>query len=153
MPKRLLAREVMTKEVVTVGPKMPVKEAAQVLTENKIGGAPVVDDSGALIGIISESDLILRDVKLHFPNYISFLDSIIYLESLNKFEEQLKKAVGAKVKDVMTQEVETLADDATVEDIATLMVARDIDRVPIMKDLQLVGIVTKGNIVRILGRE
>lgn len=153
MPKRLLAREVMTKEVVTVGPKMPVKEAAQVLTENKIGGAPVVDDSGALIGIISESDLILRDVKLHFPNYISFLDSIIYLESLNKFEEQLKKAVGAKVKDVMTREVETLADDATVEDIATLMVARDIDRVPIMKDLQLVGIVTKGNIVRILGRE
>jgi len=153
MPKKRLAREIMTREVVTVGPGTPVTEAAKILSQNNIGGAPVVDDSGALVGIISESDLILRDVKLHFPTYIHFLDSIIYLESLNKFEEQLKKAVGAKVKDVMTTEVETVASDATVEDIATLMVDKDIDRIPIIKDSSVVGIVTKGNIIRLLGRE
>ena len=153
MPKQRLAREVMTSEVVTVGPNTPVTEAAQTLSKNSIGGAPVIDDNGVLVGIISESDLILRDVKLHFPNYISFLNSIIYLESLNKFEEQLKKAVGAKVKDVMTREVETVTGDATVEDVATLMVEQDIDRVPVIKDLQVVGIITKGNIVRLLGRE
>lgn len=153
MPKKRLAREIMTREVVTVGPGTPVTEAAKILSQNNIGGAPVVDDNGALVGIISESDLILRDVKLHFPTYIHFLDSIIYLESLNKFEEQLKKAVGAKVKDVMTTEVETVASDATVEDIATLMVDKDIDRIPIIKDSSVVGIVTKGNIIRLLGRE
>jgi len=153
MPKKRLAREIMTREVVTVGPGTPVTEAAKILSQNSIGGAPVVDDNGALVGIISESDLILRDVKLHFPTYIHFLDSIIYLESLNKFEEQLKKAVGAKVKDVMTTEVETVASDATVEDIATLMVDKDIDRIPIIKDSSVVGIVTKGNIIRLLGRE
>ncbi len=153
MPKQRLAREVMTSEVVTVSPRTPVTEAAKTLSENHIGGAPVVDNNGALIGIISESDLILRDVKLHFPNYISFLDSIIYLESLSKFEEQLKKAVGAKVKDVMTTEVQTVTGDATVEDVATLMVDKDIDRVPVIEGSQVIGIITKGNIVRLLGRE
>ena len=153
MPKQRLAQEIMTREVVTVGPGTPVTEAAQILSENNIGGAPVVNENGALIGIISESDLILRDVKLHFPTYIHFLDSIIYLESLNKFEEQLKKAVGAKVKDVMTTDVETVTGNATVEDVATLMVDKDIDRVPVIKDSQVIGIITKGNIVRLLGRE
>lgn len=153
MPKQRLAREVMTSEVVTVSPGTPVTEAAHTLSEKSIGGAPVVDDNGVLVGIISESDLILRDVKLHFPNYISFLNSIIYLESLNKFESQLKKAVGAKVKDVMTKEVETVTGDATVEDVATLMVDKDIDRVPVIKGSQVIGIITKGNIVRLLGRE
>ena len=153
MPKQRLTREVMTSEVVTVSPGTPVTEAAKILSENHIGGAPVVDKNGALIGIISESDLILRDVKLHFPNYISFLDSIIYLESLSKFEEQLKKAVGAKVKDVMTTEVHTVTGDETVEDVATLMVDKDISRVPVVQDSQVIGIITKGNIVRLLGRE
>ncbi len=153
MPKQRLAREVMTSEVVTVSPGTPVTEAAKTLSENHIGGAPVVDNNGALIGIISESDLILRDVKLHFPNYISFLDSIIYLESLSKFEEQLKKAVGAKVKDVMTTGVQTVTGDETVEDVATLMVDKDISRVPVVQDSRVIGIITKGNIVRLLGRE
>lgn len=153
MPKTRLAREIMAREVVTLTPDMPVSEAAKVLSENRIGGAPVVDSEGKLMGIISESDLIVQDVRLHFPTYISFLDSYIYLESLTKFEAQLKKAVGARVSDVMTIDVVTVSGDATVEDIATLMVDKDIDRIPVVDNSSVVGIVTKGNIVQTLGRD
>lgn len=153
MPKTRLASEIMTKEVITLDADMSVKNAAKVLSKNKIGGAPVVDGIGTLVGIVSESDLIVQDVKLHFPTYIHFLDSYIYTESLAKFEAQLKKAVGATVKDVMSTDVVTVTSDATVEDIATIMVAKDIDRVPVVADSRVIGIITKGNIVQTLGRD
>ncbi len=143
----------MTREVVTLRPGMSVTDAAKVLSGQEIGGAPVVDSGGKLVGIISESDLIVQDIRLHFPTYIHFLDSYIYLESLAKFEETLKKAVGATVGDVMTADVFTVTGDSTVEDIATLMIEKDIDRVPVVDDSQVVGIITKGNIVKILGRD
>lgn len=153
MPKTRLAREIMTREVVTLRPGMSVTDAAKVLSGQEIGGAPVVDSGEKLVGIISESDLIVQDIRLHFPTYIHFLDSYIYLESLAKFEETLKKAVGATVGDVMTADVFTVTGDSTVEDIATLMIEKDIDRVPVVDDSQVVGIITKGNIVKILGRD
>jgi CBS domain-containing protein len=153
MPKTRLAREIMTREVVTLSPDTSVTEAAKILADKGIGGAPVVDENGSLVGIISESDLIVRDVKLHFPTYIHFLDSYIYLESLSKFEAQLRKAVGARVADVMSEHVDTVTGDATVEDVATLMINKDIDRVPVVKDSRVVGIITKGNIVQTLGRD
>ncbi len=58
--------------------------------------------SGRLVGIVTQGDLVALDADLHFPYYIQFLDSLIYLESRHKFEERLRKAVGAFVKDVMT---------------------------------------------------
>ena len=106
-----------------------------------------------MVGIVSESDLIVQDIRLHFPTYIHFLDSYIYLESLAKFEDTLKKAVGATVKDVMTTDVVTIKGDATVEDLATLMVDKEIDRIPVLKDSLIVGIVTKSNLVQLLGRD
>ena len=84
----------MERDVVTVRPDMAVKEFAELLREKTIGGMPVVDEEGRLVGIVTEGDLMALDADLHFPHYIQFLDSVIYLESARKFEERLKKAVG-----------------------------------------------------------
>jgi CBS domain-containing protein len=149
----ILARDIMTRKVVTLGPEDSVTKAAKTLAERHIGGAPVLDEEGRLIGMISESDLIIQDIKLHFPTYLQFLDSYIYVGSLAKFERELRKAVGAKVKDVMTRDVFTTTPDATVQDIATLMVDENISRIPVVEDSLVVGVVTKGDLVKSLGRD
>ncbi|NCO66511.1 MAG: hypothetical protein COW32_11190 [Candidatus Aquicultor secundus] len=150
---RQKAKDIMTGGLVTFTKDTPVKEATEVLVKRNIGGAPVVDDEGGLIGIVSESDLIMQDVRFHFPTYIQLLDGYIYLpRSLERFEEEFKKAVGAKVGDVMTTEVITTNEDASLEDIATLMVDKGISRVPVMSDGKVVGIITKGDIVKAISK-
>lgn len=150
---RKTAKNIMTKNPITFTPTMSVKEAAKILAEKDIGGAPVLDNNGRLVGIVTESDLIVQDVRLRFPTYIELLDGYLYLPgSLEHFEEEFKKAIGAEVADVMTMEVITVDEGTSIEDIATLMVEEDIGRVPVMSGDRVVGIVTKGDIVRAISR-
>ncbi|HEB13058.1 MAG TPA: CBS domain-containing protein [Actinobacteria bacterium] len=145
------ARDIMTNQVVALKPEQTVTEAAKILSEKRIGGAPVLKN-GSLIGIVSESDLIIQDVKLHFPTYIQLLDSYIYLGSLTKFEATLRKAVAVKVKDIMTENVKTIGPDAPLEDVATIMADEDINILPVMEGKEVIGIITKSDIVKSLSR-
>lgn len=146
-------RDVMTKDVIVFKKDTPVKEAAEQLSKASVGGAPVVDDEGNLIGIVTDGDLIMQDVKLHFPTYVQLLDGYIYVPgSLQRFENEFRKAIGATVKDVMTEEAITTEEDATIEDVATIMVEQDVSRLPVVSDGKLIGIITKGDLVRAIGR-
>lgn len=144
----MLAKDIMTEEVITVKRQDTIKDVAKILSNNKISGLPVVDDEGKIIGIITEQDLIIRDKKLHFPNYIYLLDSIIYLESLSEFEEEFKKMIGTKVKEVMTEEVISVEVDTATDEIVELMIDNKINRVPVVDNGELVGIVSRGDVVR-----
>lgn len=147
----LKVKDVMSREVFVLSPSTPVKEAAKLLAEKKIGGAPVVEGD-KLVGIVSEADLIMQDVKIHFPTYLHLLDGFIYLESLKKFETELKKAVGAKVEDLMTKDVICTDEEASVEEVATLMVEEGISRLPVTKEGKVVGMVTKGDLVKAISQ-
>jgi len=150
--KKVVA-DLMIKKVLTFRKDTPVKEAAVQLSKANVSGAPVIDDEGKLIGIVTDGDLIMQDVKLHFPTYVQLLDGYIYLpKSLQRFENEFKKAIGATVGEVMTENVVTTTEDATVEDVATLMVEKDISRLPVITDEKLVGIITKGDLVRAIGK-
>ncbi|MDO8886021.1 CBS domain-containing protein [Candidatus Oleimmundimicrobium sp.] len=146
--KNMKAKDIMEANVITIHENTSVKEAAQILLDNKIGGAPVVDDDGDVVGMVTEDDLIMRDVKLNFPTYLHFLDGYIYLGSLKKFEEGLKKAVGAKVKEVMSENIICVNEDDSVKDAATILVDKKIGRVPVLKGKKLVGIITKADIMK-----
>jgi len=143
--------DVMERNVVTVHPEMTVKEFAELLREKKIGGTPVVDAEGRLTGIVTEGDLMALDADLHFPHYIQFLDSVIYLETAKKFEERLKKAVAATVADIMTTHVESVHPDDPVRKAATLMAEHGFDRVPVEDDGLVVGIVTRHDVLKVIG--
>lgn len=145
-------KDVMSWDVKTVTVETAVKEAARLMTEGDIGALPVVDDTGNLVGMVTESDLIMQDVKVHFPTYFQLLDGFVYLGSISKFEERLKRAVAAKVGDVMTTDLSTVSADADVEEVATMMVDRDISRVPVLENGKLIGIITKHDIVRAISR-
>lgn len=146
------AKDIMTTNVITVEPEMTVKEVSKLLSEHQISGAPVMED-GEIIGIISDGDLINQGRKIEFPNYVYLLDSILYLESFKKFETNLKKMIGAKVRDVMTKDVITVDPETTVDDVATILAEEDIKRVPVTKDKELVGVISRGDIVAYLGED
>lgn len=145
-------REIMSADVKTVAPDTTVKEAAQLMVESDIGALPVLGDEGHLVGMVTEGDLIMQDVRVHFPTYFQLLDGFVYLGSITKFEHQLKKAVAARVSDVMTSDLVTVSGGADIEDVATIMVDRDISRVPVVEEDRLVGIITKHDIVRAISR-
>jgi CBS domain-containing protein len=145
-------KDIMKTDVVSIGPEATVEELAHLLAAKHLGGVPVVDTSGQLVGIVTQGDLVALDADLHFPYYIQFLDSLIYLESRHKFEERLRKAVGAYVKDVMTAEVHTVAPDDSVRRVATLMSRHKINRIPVVDtDGKLVGIVGRHEVLTTIG--
>ena len=147
----LLARDVMVKKVITINKNASVAELSELLIKNKISGVPVVDDSGKLVGIATEGDLIVRDADLHFPRYFKLLDSIIYLESLNKFKRNLRKYLGTKVEDVMTSKIKIVKEDTPVNVVANIMIRDNVNRVPVLdNDGNLVGIITRADIVKLM---
>lgn len=146
----LTARDIMTPDPTTVTGDLSVTDAARLMVEKRVGALPVVEGT-RLVGIVSESDLIMQDVKVEFPTYLHLLDGfIMYPPATARFESELKKAVGATVEDVMTDDPVTVQTSTTVSDLATLMVERDVSRVPVLEGETLVGIVSKSDIVRSL---
>ncbi|SDK95386.1 CBS domain-containing protein [Natronincola ferrireducens] len=144
----MLAKDIMTKEVIRVKKDSTVEEVIKLVLEHNISGLPVVDDENNVIGIITEGDLIYRSKKLHIPTYFTLLDSYIFLENPQNLEAQLKKMVGYKVKDVMTSKVIMVDLEETIEEIATLMSEKNINRVPVVKEGKLMGIVSRRDIIK-----
>ncbi|MHB8170612.1 MAG: CBS domain-containing protein [Thermincolia bacterium] len=144
------AKDIMTTELITVNPEATVEDVAKLLSQHKISGVPVVDEGGKLVGIVSEGDLIIRNKELHVPLAISILGGVIWLEDIKKFEEELRKAVAVKVAEIMTTEVYTVDEEADTRQIATLMADKKVNRVPVLRAGQMVGIVSRGDIVRSL---
>jgi CBS domain-containing protein len=141
------ARDLMVSPVVTVQPSASVKEVAKLLLEQGISAVPVVDDQGKLVGVVSEGDL------LHRPEIGSERRRSWWLLGLTDEETlaaEYVKAHAHKVADVMTRKVITAATDASLHELATLMEANAIKRVPIVEDGRLVGIVSRANLVRAL---
>ncbi|MFM2303962.1 MAG: hypothetical protein RLZZ135_1372, partial [Cyanobacteriota bacterium] len=100
MPKTVA--ELMNRDVLTVLPTTPLSEAIKILVNRQISGLPVVDESGKLVGVISESDLMWREKGLDRPPYIMLLDSVIYLQNPAKHDRDLHKVLGQTVGEVMT---------------------------------------------------
>ncbi len=88
----LTAQDIMTREVITVGEDATVRELATLFLTKNISGAPVVDAAGRVIGVVTESDLIFQNKKVHLPTAVAILDAFIFLESPGKTEKELKRS-------------------------------------------------------------
>jgi CBS domain-containing protein len=148
----LTAADIMQTNVVTVRSDASVQELAELLARKKISGVPVVDDENRVVGVVSEGDLVALDADIHFPHYIQFLDSVIFLESMKKFDERLRKAAAAEVGQIMTTDVETVQKNTSIEEAATLMTDKGINRLPVVDGDVLVGIVTRADLVKAMAR-
>ena len=141
-------KDIMTKEVITVKPEMTIEELARLFTKHDISGAPVVDEAGGLIGIVTENDLIKMEQRLHIPTIITIFDAVIYLGSSKKFEDDLKRMAATRVSDIYKRDVITITENTTLEEVATIMCEKDIHHLPVVKKGKLMGIVGKKDVVR-----
>jgi CBS domain-containing protein len=140
-------RELMTTEVITFRPDDKVEDAMRVLVDRNVDAAPVVDADGNLVGLLSNSDLIVQESELHFPTVLSFLAATIEIGQKH-FEDDLRKALGSKVGEVMSSKPVTITPDETIERAATLMHEKDVSRLPVVTDGKLVGIVSRNDVLR-----
>lgn len=149
MPRMTPVRQVMTTDVVTFTPDDNVQEAMAAMVERHIDGAPVLDGDGRVVGMLTTGDLIVQESQLHFPTVISILGANLELPSSKKrFDEDIRRALGASVGEVMTEGPETVGEDDTLERAATLMHDHDVSRLPVVRGEMLVGIISRTDIVR-----
>ena len=146
----LYASDIMTTQVITVKKETSLKDLAKLLYDAHINGVPVVDDDGALLGVICESDLIRNNRKLHIPTVVAMFDAVFYIENPKNFEKEIQRMNAATVEDLYTKEVVTVNEKTPVEDIATIMAEKKIYTIPVMDRDRLVGIIGKADLIRTL---
>lgn len=146
----LKAKEIMTADVVTVTPETSVTDLARLLASKNIGGAPVVDADGRLLGVVTENDLIDQTKKIHIPTVITILDSLIFLESPDKMEKDIRKFAGSTVADIYSKKPVTVDEETPLDELATIMAEKKVHTIPVMRGEVLVGIIGKGDIIKTL---
>lgn len=143
----LRAKDIMTKEVITVSPTTTIEELARVLMKNQISGAPVVDEAGNLIGIVTENDLITQNKRLHIPTILRLFDAFIPLGT-SRLEKEIKKITATTVVEVCTKKVITVEPETPLDEIATIMTEKKIHLIPVVKEGKIVGIIGKRDIIK-----
>ena len=146
----LKAKDIMTKEVITVYPDTEIIQAANLLLDKHISGLPVVDKEGRLKGIICQSDLMAQQRKIPLPSFFILLDGTIPLTPSRHIEKEVKKMAAITVSEAMTPNPITVDPETILEDIATLMVKNNIHTLPVLDRGWLVGIIGKEDILRTL---
>ncbi len=144
------AKDIMTRDVVTVTPETGVTEIAKLLLEKHFNGIPVVGRNGALVGIVCQSDLIAEQKKLPLPSVFTILDSFIPIHSPGKTEREVQKIAAMKASDAMSPKPLTIGPEAGMEEVAEIMVNRGFHTIPVMEGGKLVGIIGKSDVLRTL---
>jgi CBS domain-containing protein len=143
--------EVMTSPVFSVRPETPLQEAVTILSGHHISGLPVLEESGALVGELSEKDLMVRESGFDAGPYVMFLDAVIYLRNPLQWSKQVHQVLGSTVGDVMSSEVHTCAPSTSLPAAARLLNDRRIQRLFVVNDAgTMVGVLTRGDVVRAL---
>lgn len=154
----LKVKQIMSRPVITVDPSTLVKDASALLAEKNISGVPVVE-GGKLVGIFSEADVLRsikitkKDMRLIYPSVssigIAFQEEVTQREIIEAYNEIGRKAV----REVMSRDVETVGPEMTINDIIMKMVQKGISRLPVIDKGTIVGIVTRGDVIRGLALE
>jgi CBS domain-containing protein len=141
------AKDIMTRDVISVSPDLEITQAAQILLENGINGLPVIRGT-KLVGILCQSDLIAQQKNLPMPSLFTLLDGIIPLGSTKNFEKAIKKMAATTVAEAMTPDPVTVNPGTEIQDIATLMIDKNFHTIPVTDNGELVGIIGKEDILK-----
>jgi CBS domain-containing protein len=155
MPANTLVRDVMSTAVVTVHADDKVEAAADIMADKDISGLPVVDASGKLVGLLRDDDLIATDARVHVPTFINFLGlGVPFPGEMKHLEAELEKISGSTVGDLMNQQPPTVAADATIEDVASIMHDHGVNSLPVIDaDRKVIGIIARADVVRMIARD
>jgi len=145
------AKDIMTKDIITVSIDTEIAHAARLLLEKGFNGVPVVDDKNTLVGVLCQSDLVAQQKKLPIPSIFTLLDGLIPLTSTRHLEKAVQKIAATTVNDVMTPDPVTIRPETSIEELASLMVDKNLHTLPVVDEKgQLRGVVGKEDILKTL---
>lgn len=132
----------------------PVEEIVALLREHGLPGVPVVDDEARCVGIVTEADLVLPDDQgdLHLPHYINLFGGTVFVEPLGRYEQRLRKAFASTAEDMMTRDPNTVGPDMSAKEAALLIHETGHNRLPVVEDGRLVGVVTRLDVLGALAK-
>ena len=146
----LKVKDIMTRDLITVSPEMEIAHAAKLLLEKHINGVPVVDGTGKMVGILCQSDLITQQKRFPIPSVFTLLDGFIPLTSMKHIEKEAQKISATTVAHAMTPNPFTVTPEMSIEEVATIMLDKNFNTLPVVDKEKLVGIVGKEDILKTL---
>ena len=146
----LKVKDIMTREVKTVTPETEITQAAKLLLSERINGVPVVNQSGELVGILCQSDLIAQQKSIPIPSLFTLLDGYIPLNLFNRLDREVEKIAATRVEHAMTPDPVAVDSDTDIERVAALMVEKNYHTLPVVDGGRLVGVVGKEDVLRTL---
>jgi CBS domain-containing protein len=147
-PTKYFVRDIMTRDIVKVMPDTSVSEIALLMSQHRISGVPVVDEQDRVLGVVTELDMIVRNTRFKLPAFFTLLNATIYLETPAHLKERLHHMLGLTAREIMSEKVMTVTADASIEDLAELMVGQRANPIPVVENGRLAGIVSRSDIVR-----
>lgn len=141
------ARDIMSSRVVSIAPEATVLEAVNLMLQHHISGLPVVDKAGALVGIVTEGDFLRRaetGTQRKRPRWLEFI------VGPNTLAEDYVRSHGRRVEEVMTREPVTIGEDTSLDEVVRIMERRRVKRLPVVRGRQVVGIVSRANLLHAL---
>jgi CBS domain-containing protein len=146
-------KDLMTRNVILVKPDESLEKVVVKFMKNKISGAPVVEDE-KLVGIISKADILKQlSTAGSIHELLAAVSGLWEKNRKNSNADYLKKVSGRSVSDVMSRSVVTIEPDSSIEKAARLMVNRNINRLPVVEEKKLIGIVARGDLIKALAGE
>jgi len=142
-----IVADVMTREVISVTPETTLRELAGILSKNNINGVPVLDEDGAVLGVVCESDLVDQNRPLHIPTVFVILDSVIPLDNPWRLQKEFKRLTATKVGDIYSRPAVCVAPDTDLSEVARLMARRKLYTIPVVEEGKLVGVVGKRDVI------
>jgi CBS domain-containing protein len=143
------AADIMTRNILSVGPDTPIAKAIALMLDNHVSGLPVIDEVGQLVGIVTEGDLLRRGetgTERHRPRWVEIL------MGPGRLASEYIRTHGRKIGEIMTRELVSVAPQTRLDEIVHLMERHHIKRVPVLEGEKLVGIVSRADFLRMLAR-
>jgi CBS domain-containing protein len=150
--------ELMQREVVAFKPNDTIRQVVETLKVKGISGAPVIDDQGKVIGVISEADIMNLTATIPFPdidplNPFPVFSLTSYVDRVKEIPDEIDRLFEGYVKDVMTRKPLTISPDASISDAARIMHKKDFNRIPVVdEEGKLVGIIAREDIISVFAR-
>lgn len=141
-------KDIMTEPVITIGEDTSLQEVAQIMLENRIGGLPVINESGDLTGIVTESDFTAKEKCVPFSMFRA--PQLFGTWLGNDAEDLYSRAKNIPAREVMSTSVVTVTENDSIEKVLELILKCDINRIPVVKDRKPVGIVARRDLLRVM---
>jgi CBS domain-containing protein len=147
-PSQYFVRDIMTRDIVKVTQDASASEIALLMSQHHVSGIPVVDDQDRVLGVVTELDMVVRNTRFKLPAFFTLLNATIYFETPGHLKERLHHMLGLTAGEIMSEKAMSVPAGASIEDLAELMVGKQVNPIPVVEDGRLVGMVSRSDIVR-----